>query len=195
MYSAVLMLTLTAGADSVEFGRRCHGCDSCACYTCAAPVAVVCSCGGYACGGCHARHHRCHGCSVCSCGGLFSRHRHGCCCPVVYTCGCAAPVGPAPMPPGGEPLKKPRVTSVVAPATILVSLPSGARLSVDGSPLSNSTSDRRTLVTPDLEVGQTYVYTIRAELGKLGQTQQVTVRGGQTSTVQFNFASQTVASR
>jgi len=95
-------------------------------------------------------------------------------------------------PPKGE------KTSLVAPATIIVSLPNGARLTVDGTPTS-STTERRTLVTPNLEVGQTYVYTLRAEIVNNGQAvaqeQQVTVRGGETSTVQFSFSSQSVASR
>jgi uncharacterized protein (TIGR03000 family) len=101
------------------------------------------------------------------------------------------------MPPGESvPLPKKKET-VSAPATIVVSLPNDARLTVDGNATS-STSERRTLVTPVLQMGQDYVYTLSAEFVSNGQTltqtQQVTVRGGQTSTVQFNFA-QNVASR
>jgi uncharacterized protein (TIGR03000 family) len=94
--------------------------------------------------------------------------------------------------------KDKKVGQAPASATIIVSLPAGARLTVDGA-VTTSTSERRTLVSPELPVGQTYVYTLRAEVTNNGQTsaqeQQVTVRGGETSTVQFNFASSSVASR
>jgi len=81
-----------------------------------------------------------------------------------------------------------------APATIIVSLPAGARLTVDGAP-TTSVSERRTLVTPELQIGETYVYTLSANHNNNTQEQQVTVRGGETSTIRFNFAAQNVASR
>lgn len=103
------------------------------------------------------------------------------------------------MPKSGEKIDLPKKTgSLDIPATIIVSLPADARLTVDGASTS-STSDRRILVTPVLENGSTYVYTMQAEVVRDGrtmtQTQQVTVRGGETSSVQFNFASEGVASR
>jgi len=86
----------------------------------------------------------------------------------------------------------------IAPATIVVSLPADARLTVDGN-ATRSTSDRRTFVTPALESGETYMYTLRAEVVVDGQasvqTQEVAVRAGQTTDVTFNFTSQGVASR
>ena len=88
--------------------------------------------------------------------------------------------------------------SNASPATIVVTLPAEARLIVDGA-ATRSTSERRTFVTPALENGETYVYTLRAEVVRDGQTavqtQEVIVRGGQTTDVSFNFASQGVASR
>jgi uncharacterized protein (TIGR03000 family) len=102
--------------------------------------------------------------------------------------------------PKGEKIAPPagKEVSVNVPATIVVSLPADARLIVDGTP-TTSTSDRRTLVTPVLENGMTYVYTMQAEVTREGrvqtQSQQVTVRGGETSNVQFNFSAQSVASR
>ena len=100
--------------------------------------------------------------------------------------------------PKSEPIAPPKKASLNVPATIVVSLPADARLIVDGTSTS-STSDRRTLVTPELEFGSTYVYTMRAEIVRDGQTvaqvQTVNVRGGEVSTVNFNFAPQTVASR
>jgi uncharacterized protein (TIGR03000 family) len=85
-----------------------------------------------------------------------------------------------------------------APATLVVSLPADARLTVDGN-ATRATSARRTFVTPALEVGGEYTYTLRAEVAQDGQvavqTQNVTVRAGETTEVSFTFASQGVASR
>ena len=86
----------------------------------------------------------------------------------------------------------------IAPATIVVTLPAEAKLTVDGN-ATRATSNRRTFVTPALEVGGDYSYTLRAEMVQDGQvavqTQNVTVRGGETTEVSFTFASQGVASR
>lgn len=98
----------------------------------------------------------------------------------------------------GQALPKPQVVSRSATAKILVRLPADALLIVDGKS-TVSTSPIRTLVTPALAVGTTYVYSMRAEVVRDGQTvvehQQVTVRGGATSTVHFQFNNQGVASR
>jgi uncharacterized protein (TIGR03000 family) len=214
MYSAVLMLALTAGSESVDFGRnRCHSCT--ATTACCGPVVTGCTAG--------ACHGRVHGCSpvvvapVCSSschsschhGGLFSKLRerrcHGCTttCTVYTTCSTPVIVEPIKKKemPKSEPLpdpKKDKDKKTAAPATIVVSLPAGARLTVDGAP-TNSTSENRTLVTPNLEFGSTYVYTMRAEIVRDGQAvvqvQTVNVRGGETSVVQFDFPAQVVASR
>ena len=225
MYSAVLMLALTAGSETADFGR--HGCTG---YTgCSCPVVATsygCSSGCH--GGLFGRHHGCHGaapvCSTysapvvatcsygcsssCHGGGLFARLRekhscHGyaattCCTPVAPTCGTPVIIEKKAMP-KGEPLPPPvKKAQAVAPATILVSLPAGASLTVDGA-ATKSTAAQRTLITPALEVTGEYAYTLRAEFVSEGrtlvQTQQVNVRGGQTSTVEFNFQAQAVASR
>ncbi len=83
---------------------------------------------------------------------------------------------------------------VETPAQILVSVPAEARLTIDGV-LTTSTSDRRLFVTPALETGADYVYTISVTFGSEVQTREVTVRGGQTTNVPFNFAPVSVASR
>src|SRR5947209_5748508 len=74
MYSAVLMLALTTGSDTVDFGRRCNSCNGC--YS---------SCGAVICGGgCHSScHSSCHG------GGGWFRRGHGChgCHGCTTTCG------------------------------------------------------------------------------------------------------------
>ena len=214
MYSAVLMLALTAGSETADFGRnRCNGCTT--------RCSVVSSCSYYTgcASSCHGRGglfgNRGHGCSSsygCHGGGLFRRGGHGChgcsssygCqgCSVSYGC-CSSGTIVVPetkmMPKEGEKVPPPKkTTSLSAPATIVVSLPADARLIVDGTS-TKSTSDRRTLVTPELEFGWTYVYTMRAEVVRDGrslvETQDVTVRGGETSTVQFQFSNQTVATR
>ena len=225
MYSAVLMLALTAGSETADFGR--HGCTGNT--ACSCPVVASCSRSS----GCHGglfagRSHGCHGgaaaCSApvyvgcsssygcsssCHGGGLFARLRerhscHGssaapvCCAPVAATCSTPVMMEQKAMP-KSEGLPTPKKTSQTsAPAKVLVSLPAGARLTVDGA-ATTSTGAQRTLVTPALEVGADYVYTLRAEFVNEGrtsvQTQQVNVRGGETSTVQFNFSTQGVASR
>jgi uncharacterized protein (TIGR03000 family) len=103
------------------------------------------------------------------------------------------PLPPAePVPP---PVKKGELS---APARILVSVPAGARLIVDGVATS-SVSENRTLVTPALQVGATYYYTMQVEIVRDGrrvvETQDVAVRGGETSTVEFTFSNQGIASR
>jgi len=92
----------------------------------------------------------------------------------------------------------PKKTEAEAPATIVVSLPAEARLSIDGN-VTSSTSARRVFTSPALQQGETYVYTLRAEIVREGQTiaetQTVTVRAGEQTPVSFNLTSQGVASR
>jgi uncharacterized protein (TIGR03000 family) len=247
MYSVVLMLAVTGGADSVDFGGRgCNGCNGGGCHG-----AVACNGGGchggrdrchggglfsrHGCnGGCHGTVAVSHGCSSacngggchgrdrCHGGGLFSRlHNrcnggngcHGCngggChggCSSSSAChGCTGGTVVTPSK-GAEPVKvdpktmpkKQEEEANAAPATIVVTLPAEAKLTVDGN-ATQSTSDRRTFVTPALETGADFVYTLRAEVVQDGQvsiqTRDVTVRSGQTTEVSFTFASQGVASR
>jgi uncharacterized protein (TIGR03000 family) len=139
---------------------------------------------------------RSHGCSgSCSGGGLFGRlfHRNK---------GCTATCATVVIEKKSEALKPPMGDGEVrssAPAKVLLSLPADARLIVDGTEIAPTRQDRRTLVTPNLAVGSTYVYTMRAEVVRDGQTvvqtQEVRVRGGQTSAVQFNFGTDSFASR
>ncbi len=205
MYSAVLMLALTAGTDAVDFGNRCaKGCTTVA--ACSTSCTKVAGCTT----SCTTRVvHRLHGCTttvactkVAGCAkschsGLFARLHNRCTTSCVKACtkaAPAAPVAPKVMPPETGPKK---VMSYV-PATIVVSLPADARLSVDGS-ITNSTTERRVFLTPGLEVGTTYVYTMRAEIVRNGitvnETHQVAVTGGDTANVLFQFATQGVASR
>jgi uncharacterized protein (TIGR03000 family) len=68
-----------------------------------------------------------------------------------------------------------------ARAVIVVNLPADARLTINGRSTS-STSATRVLASPQLPLGQSFYYTLRAEVVRDGQTlattQRVTVRGG-----------------
>jgi uncharacterized protein (TIGR03000 family) len=64
---------------------------------------------------------------------------------------------------------------VAAPANLLVTLPADAKLFVDGHE-TTSTSGERLLTTPDLEPGREFHYTLRVEVTRDGQTQQVSQR-------------------
>ena len=114
--------------------------------------------------------------------------------------GCA---GEAPPPkkkdmPGKDKKKKDKGEEIDAPAVIQVTLPADARLTVDGY-LTTSTSSNRTFVTPALPVGETFQYTLRAEVVRDGrtvvETQVVTVRGGEETSVPFNLSSDIIAAR
>lgn len=158
-----------------------------------------------------------HGC--CGGGGLFGGHHnrcHGCCGGYAACSGCTGYAGctgapacagcvgtPAPVittpPPATMPAPEqikpaPKKAEGPTPATIIVSLPANATLTVDGNP-TKSTSATRTLITPALDLGNSYVYTLRAEVNGQAITQQVEVRGGETSQAEFSFTGQGVASR
>jgi uncharacterized protein (TIGR03000 family) len=104
----------------------------------------------------------------------------------------AAPAAPA------TPMK---TGAANAPATIQVSLPADARLSIDGYQ-TTSTSASRVFTSPELPTGRDYQYTLRAEIVRDGQTltatERVTIRGGATTRVELpntKFAAASVASR
>jgi len=101
MYSVVLMVALTGGAETPAMGWGCKGCDcSCSSYSCSGCSSYSChgckGCfGSWGCSKCHgcSSCSKCHGCSSCKCsGGWFSKRCHGChgchgCCS--YSChGC-----------------------------------------------------------------------------------------------------------
>ncbi|HEX4589004.1 MAG TPA: TIGR03000 domain-containing protein [Gemmataceae bacterium] len=183
MYSVVLMMAMTTQPDAAAFGKHggCHGgrggklgkhrghggCCGC--------------CGGGYGGGCYGG--GCYG--GCMGYGGCTGYGGGCwgggymIAPSTAPAG-PPPTGPAPKPAGG--------TMLSAPATIVVSLPADATLKVDGAP-TKATSDLRAFATPVLPIGQVYHYTLTAAIVRDGQpmtaTQQVTVRGGETSRVEI----------
>jgi uncharacterized protein (TIGR03000 family) len=119
----------------------------------------------------------------------------------------ALPTGPAPMPeipmgatpakPKADPKKSDEKKDKVrlhddrpAPATIVLSVPAGATVTVEGHALQ-STGDERTFRTPPLDLDQSYAYTIRATLPvaggrELAQTLEVRVTAGQTTRASFD---------
>jgi uncharacterized protein (TIGR03000 family) len=78
--------------------------------------------------------------------------------------------------------------SVPTPATILVSLPADAQLTVDGT-ATQSTSTNRVFVSPVLEPGKDFYYTLKAEFVRNGKrvaaSKEVTVRAGKETRVSF----------
>jgi uncharacterized protein (TIGR03000 family) len=92
-------------------------------------------------------------------------------------------IKPPPKPSGEE-----QEVMAPAPATIRVSMPEGASLSIDGNP--TATRDAvRTFVSPPLEPSRSFSYTLKAESNRNGkpitQTKNVTVRAGKESQVEF----------
>ncbi|HKA07489.1 MAG TPA: TIGR03000 domain-containing protein [Gemmataceae bacterium] len=116
----------------------------------------------------------------------------------------ALPTKPAPMPPipggptppgeekkeekKGEPKKDNEKRAELAPAKVALSVPAGAHVTVDGYFLSG-TGRERTFITPALEPGERYEYTVRASLTIDGREEveslNVTVEAGEISRASF----------
>jgi uncharacterized protein (TIGR03000 family) len=83
-----------------------------------------------------------------------------------------------------------------APATLTVHLPADAVLTIDGR-RTTSTSSERTFVTPTLNPGEEFFYTLKAEVVRDGVTLNVTkrayVRAGSDADVVLDFSTATVA--
>jgi uncharacterized protein (TIGR03000 family) len=125
----------------------------------------------------------CHGC----CGGYMSCH--GCCGGYVSCHGCCGGAAPAPAPapaPAKEAAPKKAEATTPAPATIVVNLPTEARLTVDDAATS-STSNRRVFVSPELAPGREYHYTLKAEWVRDGKpvivTRKVAVTAGNETNI------------
>lgn len=84
-----------------------------------------------------------------------------------------------------------------SPATIVVTLPADARLTVDGR-ATKSTSGLRQFVTPPLRPGKKYSYTFKAEFVRQGHTitvaRKVPVRAGRQTAVSLDVPGTAVAS-
>jgi uncharacterized protein (TIGR03000 family) len=108
---------------------------------------------------------------------------------------------PAPAPKKPETVKPPKAgttTAIPAPATIVVSLPADARLTVDDT-VTKSTSTTRTFASPVLENGRDFHYTLKAEIVREGKTytaiRRVAVRAGEETQVSLDIPVETVAQR
>jgi uncharacterized protein (TIGR03000 family) len=105
----------------------------------------------------------------------------------------APPVQQAPAPrTGGAPTKPASLNQ----AEVMVSLPAEAKLFIDGQATVSTTSSRK-FVSPELEQGKEYFYTLRAEIVRDGKTvslsKEVTVRAGETVQASFEFPAQVAA--
>ena len=116
--------------------------------------------------------------------------------------GVAAPVisGPVvPTTPVTPPVKGKSSLDNTAPATLFVSVPADARLSIDGA-ATTSTSTERVFVSPALSFGREYHYTLQAEFVRDGKvvkvSKEVAVKAGDETRVRFDAGNATsVASR
>jgi len=119
---------------------------------------------------CHGRHgcHGCYGCYGCY-GGCYGCYGGG----------------------GAEPIAPPKKAAAAAPARLIVQLPADAQLFLDDQP-TNARAAERTFVTPNLEPGYLYTYTVRAEITRDGQkhieTKKVDVTAGRVSQLSFTEA-------
>src|SRR5207249_294345 len=91
-----------------------------------------------------------------------------------------------------EPIKPaPKGTSLNAPATIYVTLPVDAKLSIDGA-VTTSTSSERVFISPELPAGREFSYKLKAEFKNDGKSvvvsKTVIVSAGADSRVTFNTA-------
>ena len=195
MYGVVLLMAVTAGGESADLGRRSKGCcgyvASCCGYSCRGS-----SCCGYSCGGSSCRGY--------SCGGYVAAPTCGGYAPTcggyspAPTCGGYAPAPtcggyvPAPTCGGGVPhMGHGKRVAAASPnaATVVVTLPADAKLTIDGD-ATTSTSSERTFETPDLVAGKTYAYTLEATFQQDGKavvvSKKVKIEAGKTATVDLN---------
>lgn len=85
-----------------------------------------------------------------------------------------------------------------AEATLVVTLPADAKLTIDGEK-TTSTSAERVFVSPALESGKEYEYTLKAQIVRDGEvktaTARVTVRSGEVSRVELKVPAAGVAAQ
>ena len=193
MYGVVLVMALAGSAEAPDcHGGRCgcHGGYGGGCYG-------GCYGGGY--GGCRGGYGGCYGGCY---GGGYGGGYGGCygggyggCYGGGYGCYGGGggvyymPTGGTKEMPKGEKLEAPKQKGndqIATPATIVVTLPADAKLTIDGYVSKQTTAERR-LVTVPIRPGQEFTYEFVAESNGVRQTQSVTVRGGQTAPVNFNF--------
>jgi uncharacterized protein (TIGR03000 family) len=77
---------------------------------------------------------------------------------------------------------------VAAPAKLIISLPAGSQLLIDGVPAAARSETTRTFETPALQPGQDYTYRLTALVPRTGRTplaveKRVAVRSGKETSV------------
>lgn len=171
MYSIVLMLALGGSAETPNWCRGCFGC--CGCFGC--------NCGGFVCNGCY------------GCCGCHSRWNCNGCCNGRMACNGCSGYMIVPGQAAPEQIQQPKrkqETSTSAPATLIVTLPAEATLTIDDRP-TEAKSPTRVFVTPALPRTGQFTYTLKAQITRDGQatvmSRQVAVRGGQQTFVQMVF--------
>jgi uncharacterized protein (TIGR03000 family) len=176
MYSVVLLMAMTSSAEMPAChrgGRGCHGggCHGGGCYggSCYGGSCYGGSCYGGGCGG-----GACYG-GGCGGGGCYGG--------VCY---------------GMPTLSGTAMASADAPATIVVTLPEDAKLSIDDEP-TTSTSGNRVFVSPSLPTGHDYHYTLKAEVMRDGKAvtveETITVKAGEETRIELKLPATAVASR
>ena len=166
MYSVMLMVAMTTGGDAAELGRHGGCCGESHCgrshgggcgYGGDCGYGGGCGTCGYGGGG--------GGCATCRLGGGYGGGCATClngACPTTF------------------------VANAGAAATLVVSLPADATLTIDDQP-TTSTSDHRVFVSPELATGKDYSYTLKAKISVNGQptvvSKTVTVRAGEETQV------------
>ena len=212
MYSVVLMMAMTTGAETPDFGRRngCHGGGGCyggysGCSGSGYGGYSGCSGSGYGgysgCSGSgYGGYSGYGGCSggyyggYSGCSGSYYGGYSGCSGGVIY----GSPYAPGGLRtmPGAEGVKpkleeKPNLPKpeleIAAPAQLIVTLPAGARLLIDDTATAARPETTRTFETPALAPGRDYSYVLTAQVPRDGRTltvqQRVSVRAGQETRV------------
>jgi uncharacterized protein (TIGR03000 family) len=173
MYSIVLLMALSGSGEM--------------------PVAGCGGRGGHAARGCHGgrRHHG----GGCGSGGCGSGGCGAGGCGMAYggsAGGCAGGVCAI----GGHGMGM--AMADTAPATIIVSLPEDATLTIQET-ATTSTTANRVFVSPDLESGKDYQYTLKAKVMRDGKPvvmeETITVRAGEETQVTLKLPATTVAAR
>ncbi len=206
MYSMVVMMAMSTSPEAVACGKLFNkGCTGCYGSSCTGYVVTSTSCTGcYGGTSCHGTKLKLFG-GGCTGGGLFSGFKakgcHGCtgCTGYVPYTGCTGGMGctggvivspppvVVPAPKKEMPKAEPKATS--APATITLMVPADAKVTIDGT-ATTSTSSVRLFTTPELPYGNVYSYTFTAEVVRDGKvfttSKQVAVTPGETAKVELN---------
>lgn len=98
---------------------------------------------------------------------------------------------------GGEDESK--VSSAASRARLVVSADANAKITINGKTVKRSAETRRVFVSPTLQTGRDYVYNLKSEVTRDGETlvveKKVTVRAGKRVKVELTTPEASVAQR